>query len=295
MINLKTKLDETRQLIDKQFDIIFSLPYGKERRVIEAMRYSAIGSGKALRPFLVLTVADMLNINRSNAIQVACALEMIHTYSLIHDDLPAMDNDTMRRGKPTNHIQFDEATAILAGDALLTKAFEILAMPQTHPDAKVRCKLISYLAKSAGTQGMIGGQMMDLIGEKTPLILEEIERMQTLKTGALLKYACTAPALMSSETGEVLKALETYASAIGLMFQITDDILDIEGDSHIVGKTLRKDNAAKKSTFVSILGLDTAKENLTALAQKAETALSCFGQKADLLHQTIHFILTRNK
>lgn len=295
MINLKTKLDETRLLIDRQFDMLLPLPQGKEKRVIEAMRYSAIGTGKALRPFLVLTIADMLNVNRSNALQVACALEMVHTYSLIHDDLPAMDNDAMRRGKPTNHIQFDEATAILAGDALLTKAFEVLAMPQTHKDPSIRCKLISYLAKAAGTKGMIGGQMMDLIGEKTPLILEEIERMQTLKTGALLKYACTAPALMSGESGEILKALETYASAIGLMFQITDDILDIEGDACIVGKTLHKDMAAQKSTFVSVLGLDTAKENLRALAQKAETALSGFGTHADLLYQTVHFILTRDK
>ena len=295
MINLKTKLDETRTLIDKQFDILLPLPSGKDKRVTQAMRYSVIGTGKALRPFLVLTVANMLDVAPNNALHVACALEMVHTYSLIHDDLPAMDNDTMRRGKPTNHIQFDEATAILAGDGLLTKAFEILSMPQTHPDAQVRCKLISYLTKAAGTKGMIGGQMMDLIGEKEPLSLEEIERMQSLKTGALLKYACTAPALMSGESGEVLKALETYAGAIGLMFQITDDILDIEGDSTLVGKTLRKDATAQKSTFVSVLGLETAKENLKILAQKAENTLTCFGSKADLLHQTIHFIMTRKK
>ena len=295
MTNLKTKLDETRTLIDGHLECLLSLPTGKEQRVYEAMRYSILGGGKALRPFLILTVSDMLGVPQNNALQVACALEMVHTYSLIHDDLPAMDNDTMRRGKPTNHIQFDEATAILAGDALLTKAFEVLSMPQTHPEANIRCKLISQLAKAAGTSGMIGGQMMDLIGEKTPLTLDEIERMQALKTGALLKYACTAPAIMTETSGAVFKALETYAAAIGLMFQITDDILDVEGDSSLVGKTLGKDQKAQKSTFVSMMGIELAKENVQTLAQKAENALSCFGSEANLLRQTIHFILTRNK
>lgn len=295
MKNLKVKLDETRILIDRHLEYLLPLPTDKERRVIEAMRYSLLGGGKALRPFLVLTVSDMLGVPQNNALQVACALEMVHTYSLIHDDLPAMDNDTMRRGKPTNHIQFDEATAILAGDALLTKAFEVLSMTQTHPEASIRCKLISQLAKAAGTSGMIGGQMIDLIGEKTPLSLDEIERMQAFKTGALLKYACTAPAIMAQASGTVFKALETYSGAIGLMFQITDDILDVEGDSAIVGKTLGKDKQAQKSTFVSMLGLDTAKENVKILAKKAEDALSCFGPNTNLLHQTIHFILTRNK
>lgn len=295
MTNLKAKLDETRTLVDAHLNTLLPLPNGKECRVIEAMRYSLLGGGKALRPFLILTVSDMLGIHKNNALQVACALEMVHTYSLIHDDLPAMDNDTLRRGKPTNHIQFDEATAILAGDALLTKAFEVLSMSQTHPDAAIRCKLISQLAKAGGTNGMIGGQMIDLIGEKIPLALDEIERMQALKTGALLRYACTAPAVMAQASGLVFKALETYASTIGLMFQITDDILDVEGDSAIVGKTLGKDKKAQKSTFVSMLGVDTAKENVKILAQKAENALACFGTEANLLRQTVHFILTRNK
>lgn len=295
MTNLIAKLGETRALIDDHLNTLLPLTTGKEVRVIEAMRYSILGGGKALRPFLVLTISEMLGVEKQNALQVACALEMVHTYSLIHDDLPAMDNDTMRRGKPTNHIQFDEATAILAGDGLLTKAFEVLSMPQTHKDAIIRCKLISHLAKASGIQGMIAGQMIDLIGEKTPLSLDEIERMQTLKTGALLRYACTAPAIMVQESGLIFKSLETYASTIGLMFQITDDILDVEGDSVIVGKTLGKDKQAQKSTFVSMLGIDTAKKNVQILAQKAENALSCFGENADLLHQTVHFILTRNK
>lgn len=295
MTNLKAKLEETRHLIDNFFDKTLEIPTGKERRVVQAMRYSTIGGGKALRPFLILSVAGMLNVDPKQALNVAGALEMVHTYSLIHDDLPAMDNDTMRRGKATNHVYFDEATAILAGDALLTKAFEVLSNPATHPDGMVRCRLISHLAKAAGTKGMIGGQMLDLIGEKTPLTLEEIERMQIMKTGALLKYACTAPAIMSGENGEKLKALETYAVAIGLMFQMTDDILDIEGDSLVVGKTLGKDKTAKKSTFVSVLGIQETKENIKVLAQKAHNTLNIFEKDADILKQTIDFILTRNK
>ncbi|MBR4926937.1 MAG: polyprenyl synthetase family protein [Alphaproteobacteria bacterium] len=281
--------------MDRHIDTLLPIPEGKENRVVQAMRYSILGSGKALRPFLVLTIAKMLNVNQSNALNVACALEMIHTYSLIHDDLPAMDNDHLRRGKPTCHIQFDEATAILAGDALLTKAFEILSDEATHPDALIRCKLISFLSQSAGIQGMIGGQMIDLIGEKTPLSLPEIERMQSMKTGALLSYACMVPALMSNDKEKYFQPLKIYADAIGLMFQMTDDILDVEGDDKIVGKTLGKDKNAHKSTFVSTLGIDKTKERVLSLADVAIQALNPFGHEARLLIDTVHFILTRNK
>lgn len=295
MKSLTTRLNETRLFIDNIFNQLLTLPQTKERRVIEAMRYSAIGGGKALRPFLVLTVSDMLGVDKKRALYVAAALEMVHTYSLIHDDLPAMDNDVLRRGKPTNHVQFDEATAILAGDALLTKAFETLSDRQTHPDGAVRCKLVNALAKAAGTNGMIGGQMIDLIGEQTALTLEEIERMQAMKTGALLKYACTAPAMMTSVSGEVMKALETYAGAMGLLFQITDDILDVEGDTKTVGKTVGKDTAVHKSTFISVLGMDEAKLMTKALAQKAIDAVQIFGSKSRTLIEVIDFILTRKK
>lgn len=295
MTPLNLKLSEARTLVDKLFDDELKIPEGREKRVIEAMRYSAIGSGKAFRPFLVLTVAKMLDVPQEQAARVAVALEMVHTYSLIHDDLPAMDNDTLRRGKPTNHVQFDEATAILAGDALLTQAFEVLANEKTHPDATVRIKLIEALSKAAGTRGMIGGQMMDLLGEKEPLTLKEVERMQSMKTGALLEFACTAPAILIGASDEIMQALKAYAHAMGLMFQITDDILDVEGDSATVGKTLGKDSKAHKSTFVSLLGLEEARQLARDLGMEAKAALKIFDDTADMLNHTTTFILSRNK
>ena len=295
MTPLNLKLSEARTLVDKLFDDELKIPEGREKRVIEAMRYSAIGSGKAFRPFLVLTVAKMLDVPQEQAARVAIALEMVHTYSLIHDDLPAMDNDTLRRGKPTNHVQFDEATAILAGDALLTQAFEVLANEKTHPDATVRIKLIEALSKAAGTRGMIGGQMMDLLGEKEPLTLKEVERMQSMKTGALLEFACTAPAILIGASDEIMQALKAYAHAMGLMFQITDDILDVEGDSATVGKTLGKDSKAHKSTFVSLQGLEEARQLARDLGMEAKAALKIFDDKADMLNHTTTFILSRNK
>lgn len=295
MTPLNLKLSEARTLVDKLFDDELKIPEGREKRVIEAMRYSAIGSGKAFRPFLVLTVAKMLDVPQEQAARVAIALEMVHTYSLIHDDLPAMDNDTLRRGKPTNHVQFDEATAILAGDALLTQAFEVLANEKTHPDATVRIKLIEALSKAAGTRGMIGGQMMDLLGEKEPLTLKEVERMQSMKTGALLEFACTAPAILIGASDEIMQALKAYAHAMGLMFQITDDILDVEGDSATVGKTLGKDSKAHKSTFVSLQGLEEARQLARDLGMEAKAALKIFDDKADMLNHTTSFILSRNK
>lgn len=295
MTPLNLKLSEARTLVDKLFDDELKIPEGREKRVIEAMRYSAIGSGKAFRPFLVLTVAKMLDVPQEQAARVAVALEMVHTYSLIHDDLPAMDNDTLRRGKPTNHVQFDEATAILAGDALLTQAFEVLANEKTHPDATVRIKLIEALSKAAGTRGMIGGQMMDLLGEKEPLTLKEVERMQSMKTGALLEFACTAPAILIGASDEIMQALKAYAHAMGLMFQITDDILDVEGDSATVGKTLGKDSKAHKSTFVSLLGIEEARQLARELGMEAKATLKIFDDKADMLNHTTTFILSRNK
>lgn len=295
MTPLNLKLSEARTLVDNLFDDELKMPDGRERRVIEAMRYSAIGSGKAFRPFLVLTVAKMLDVPQEQAARVALALEMVHTYSLIHDDLPAMDNDTLRRGKPTNHVQFDEATAILAGDALLTQAFEVLANEKTHPDAAVRIKLIEGLSKAAGTYGMIGGQMMDLLGEKEPLTLKEVERMQSMKTGALLEFACTASAILADASNEIMQALKAYARAMGLMFQITDDILDVEGDSATVGKTLGKDSKAHKSTFVSLLGVEEARQMARDLGTEAKKAILMFADKADMLNHTVTFILSRNK
>lgn len=295
MSKLETKLAETRQVMNELLDSLLPLPNGREKRVVEAMRYSAISTGKALRPFLTLTVGEMLGTSTQTALRIGAAIELLHTYSLIHDDLPAMDNDTLRRGKPTNHIQFDEATAILAGDALQSLAFEVLASSETHPDATVRTRLVSELARSAGMNGMVGGQMLDLIGETTVLDLSEIERMQALKTGALLWFACMAPALTVQTSSEEREALAQYSRAIGLLFQITDDILDVEGDTTAMGKTLGKDSEAHKSTFVSILGLNKAKSLARSLTERGLAAISIFGKRADMLAETLTFILERKR
>lgn len=295
MERLENKLGETRRVMNEAIDRLLPIPAGREKRVVEAMRYSAISTGKALRPFLTMTIGEMLGVNKQTAIRIGAAIELLHTYSLIHDDLPAMDNDTLRRGKPTNHIQFDEATAILAGDALQALAFEVLSDPETHPDAAIRSRLVLELARSAGMNGMVGGQMLDLIGETTVLTLPEIERMQALKTGALLWFACMAPALTVPVPQEQSEALAQYAQAIGLLFQITDDILDVEGSVSSMGKTLGKDSEAHKSTFVSILGLEKAKSLAHNLADRGMAALSVFGNKADLLKDTITFILERKR
>ena len=292
MQQLKNKLEEARFSLDKSFDEKLALPDGKEKRLIEAMRYSAIGGGKAFRAFLVLSVAEILGLKQEDALQIACSLEMVHTFSLIHDDLPAMDNDTMRRGKPTNHIEFDEATAILAGDALVINAFEVLS-EENNLSPEIRCRLIHFLAKMAGKEGMCGGQMLDLIGEKKTLTLEEITRLQALKTGALLRFAVLAPAIAANADEITRKALEKYADCIGLMFQITDDILDIEGDEKLMGKTLGKDKAETKSTFVSFLGIEKARKKAYQLGEEAKKALSIFGEKAALLAQASDFILER--
>ena len=293
MQQLKNKLAETRLLLDKELDKYLTLPDGKERRLAEAMRYSAIGGGKAFRAFLVLTVGEMLGLKKETALQIATALEMVHTFSLIHDDLPAMDNDTMRRGKPTNHVQFDEATAILAGDALLANAFQVLSHPKTDLTAEGQRQLIHFLAKMTGKEGMCGGQMLDLIGEKELLNLEEVTRLQTLKTGALLRFAVLAPAVAADADEITCKALEKYAANIGLMFQMTDDILDIEGDEKLMGKTLGKDKSESKSTFVTLMGLEATRQKAYQLGKEAKEALSVFKEKADVLCQASDFILER--
>ncbi len=294
-MTLMDKMADVRVIINERLNNVLPLPSGKEARVVEAMRYSAIGTGKALRPFLSITVGNMLGLPQETSIRIGLAIEVLHTYSLIHDDLPAMDNDTLRRGKPTNHVQFDEATAILAGDALQALAFEILADPKTHPNAEIRSRLVLELARSAGFKGMVGGQMLDLIGETTILTLPEIEQMQALKTGALLWFSCIAPAVAAQAKQEQLDALAQYAQAIGLLFQITDDILDVEGDKHMMGKTLGKDSEAHKSTFVSVLGLEKAKSLAQNLLSRGLMALESFGSEADTLRDVITFVVERKR
>ncbi len=269
-------------------------------RLLDAMRYASLGGGKRLRPFLVVETANLFGVPRHQALMVAAALECVHCYSLVHDDLPAMDDDALRRGRPTVHKAFDEATAILAGDGLLTLAFDILSRPETHPDAAIRGELISALAKAAGVGGMAGGQMLDLAAEgrfandqQSPLTVEDIKALQAMKTGALLVFACLSGGILGQAQSKARAALARYGSAIGEAFQIADDLLDVDGDAATVGKATGKDAAANKATFVSLLGVEGARERLQALVQEAESAISSLGDDSDVLKTAAHFIANR--
>jgi farnesyl diphosphate synthase len=272
------------------------LPKGDsdEARVFEAMRYSSLGGGKRLRAFFVLAGATLFRVAALPALRTASAIEFLHAYSLIHDDLPAMDDDDLRRGKPSCHKQFDEATAILAGDALQALAFEVLAHEDTHGDASVRAHLVSELARAAGAHGMVGGQMLDLLAETRPdLSIGAITRLQRLKTGALISFSCTAGAILGKASDPMRNALSAYAHDVGLAFQIADDLLDIEGTAAELGKTPGKDAAAGKATFVSILGLERARAQADLLARQAAAHLEPFGEAADLLRQAAKFVVAR--
>ena len=274
------------------------LPKGDtdEARVFDAMRYSSLGGGKRLRAFFVLAGATLFKVAAMPALRTASAVEFLHAYSLIHDDLPAMDDDDLRRGKPSCHKQFDEATAILAGDALQALAFEVLAHEATHGDPAVRAALVSELAKAAGAHGMVGGQMLDMLAEtetETEMSIGAITRLQRLKTGALISFSCTAGAILGKAAEPLRVALAAYAHDLGLAFQIVDDLLDVEGDAAELGKATNKDAAAGKATFVSILGLERARAQAALLAQQAATHLEPFGPKADLLKQAAKFVVAR--
>lgn len=265
-----------------------------EARVLEAMRYSSLGGGKRLRAFFVMASSTLFKVSPTSALRVASAIEFVHAYSLIHDDLPAMDDDDLRRGKPSCHKQFDEATAILAGDALQALAFEVLAQEATHGDPAVRAVLVSELAKAAGAQGMVGGQMLDLLAETQPdMSIGAITRLQRLKTGALISFSCTAGAFLGKAAEPLRAALAAYAHDLGLAFQIVDDLLDVEGDPAELGKATQKDADAGKATFVSILGLERARSQAALLAQQAAAHLEPFGVQADLLKQAAKFVVTR--
>jgi len=267
-------------------------------RLLAAMRHAALGGGKRLRPFLVVETAALFGAARPGALLAGASLECVHCYSLVHDDLPAMDNDDLRRGQPTAHKAFDEATAILAGDALLTLAFDILARNEVHSDAQVRSALMLDLARGAGLGGMVGGQMLDLAAEgrfeeKRALTQEEILTLQAMKTGALIRYACRAGALLGRAEAKAFEALDRYGIAIGKAFQIADDLLDVEGDAATLGKAAGKDAAAGKGTLVSILGVAGAHKRLDELIAEAEELLSPFGAKADTLKAAARFIAAR--
>ena len=265
-----------------------------ERRLFDSMRYAALGGGKRLRPFLVLQAAGLFSVARKSALRTAAAIELVHCYSLVHDDLPAMDNDDLRRGKPTVHKAFGEATAILAGDALLTFAFEVLAQPDTHSNPDVRCSLVSELARAAGARGMVAGQMIDLSAAGRDMDIGEITRLQRLKTGALIGFACGAGAILGQAAEAQHEALRGYAHDLGLAFQIADDLLDVEGTEAEVGKAVGKDAGQGKATFVSILGPDRARGQATMLVEQAIARLAIFDEKADFLRNVALYIVERH-
>lgn len=281
--------------VDRAFDTLLSVPEDPRARLYQAMRHAVIGGGKRLRPLLVQAASDLFNISRQSALRVGLAVECVHVYSLVHDDLPAMDDDDMRRGKPTIHKAFDEATAILAGDCLHDLAFELLADEDTHPDPFVRVELVKALALASGPAGMAGGQMMDLEAEKASFDLATVTRLQHLKTGALIGFCVTAAAIMARIPPDARTSLHGYARDIGLAFQIADDLLDVEGDAAIAGKALGKDAAAGKETFVSLLGVERAREQGRLLVEQAKAHLHGFGGEADLLRAIADYIVERDR
>ncbi|HWV97566.1 MAG TPA: farnesyl diphosphate synthase [Xanthobacteraceae bacterium] len=267
----------------------------RPRRLMEAMRYSTLGGGKRLRPFLVVESSAVFGVPRSAALLAGAALECIHCYSLIHDDLPAMDNSELRRGRPTLHKQYDDATAILAGDGLLTLAFDIISRDELHADPMVRLLLTRALARAAGIGGMVGGQMLDLAGEgrfgdREPV---DVARLQQMKTGALLRYGCIAGAILGQASQQDYQALDDYGRALGEAFQIADDLLDVEGDAAALGKQTGQDAALGKTTFVTQLGIDGAKQRVRDLLANADAALAPFGARGDVLRATARFVAER--
>ncbi len=268
-------------------------PAGPPERLAQAMRYAVLGGGKRFRPFLLIECAGLFGVKLENALDAAAALECVHCYSLVHDDLPAMDDDALRRGRPTLHLAFDEATAILAGDGLLTLAFEILATPQTHGDPGVRGALALGLARAAGWGGMAGGQSLDLDAEGKTLGIDEIRHLQALKTGALIEYACVAGGILGKAGGSDHMALERFGRLLGRAFQLADDLLDVTGDETKLGKETGKDGGAGKATLVAALGMDAARGELERLEAEAIAALDPFGARAATLIETARFVSRR--
>lgn len=292
---LQDALEEVAADIDRRFDLLLAVPDDPRADLYRAMRHAAIGGGKRLRPLLVAATARLFGVDRDCAGTVGTAIECIHVYSLVHDDLPAMDDDDLRRGKPTVHKAFGEATAILAGDCLHDLAFELLSSDAAHPDPFVRVELIADLARASGPAGMAGGQMMDLEAEKASFDLATVTRLQALKTGALIAASVEAGAILGRVAPEGRKGLRGYARDIGLAFQIADDILDVEGDAELAGKALRKDEAAGKETFLSLLGLERAREQAAMLVDQAIAHLHAYGPEADVLRDIARYVLERDR
>jgi farnesyl diphosphate synthase len=296
------RLAESQGSIERELETLLRLEpkageLARPKRLIEAMRYATLGGGKRLRPFLTVETARALGRTGNGPVRAGAAIECIHAYSLIHDDLPAMDDDDLRRGRPTTHRAFDEATAILAGDGLQALAFEILADPATDASAEVRVALCLGLARGAGLAGMVGGQQLDIDAEQAtaPLTVDEIKRLQAMKTGALLKFSVEAGAILAGADANAHAALDTYGRAIGAAFQIADDILDVESDAATLGKRTGKDADQNKGTLVSLLGLDGARRELDRLVNEAIAAVGAagVGNKGDILRATARFVAMR--
>ncbi|NCP22893.1 MAG: polyprenyl synthetase family protein [Erythrobacter sp.] len=292
---LQSALARVQQDIDSAFDAYLPVPSDSRARLVEAMRHATIGGGKRVRPLLVVAVADLYRVDRSAAIAAGCAVEAIHSYSLIHDDLPCMDDDELRHGKPTVHRAFDEATAVLAGDALHALAFDILTQSDVSSDPFVRSELVSVLARASGHEGMAGGQVMDMAADEEDYDLHQVTRLQQLKTGALLGASVELGAILGRVPPEGRAHLRAYARDIGLAFQIADDLLDVEGDEALAGKALRKDGEQGKATFVTLMGAEKAREQARALVDQAIGHVAGHGSDARLLEALARFVIERDR
>ncbi|GBR13057.1 polyprenyl synthetase family protein [Asaia spathodeae] len=290
---LATSLGTAARAIEGTIDRLLPMVDGDESMLLEAMRYAALGGGKRLRGYLVTEVAAIFGAELEGALRVAASVEMLHAYSLVHDDLPAMDDDDLRRGQPSTHKQFDEAIAILAGDALQTSAFEILADEATHSDPAVRIALVAALAQASGAAGMVGGQVVDIRGEGKSLPLDQVRRLHAMKTGALIRYAAEAGAILGGADRVQRDAIIAYGRDIGTAFQVADDVLDTTASAEELGKTAGKDEASGKSTYVSLLGIDGARAEAARLSGQATQALTSFGTEAAALRALAQYIVER--
>ncbi len=293
VIDVPAALAERAATVEQAIDTLLPLPDGHERRLVEAMRYATLGGGKRLRGFLVMEVSALFSVARASAARVAASVEMMHAYSLAHDDLPSMDDDDLRRGQPSTHRQFDEATAILAGDALQARAFELLADVNTHSDPLARCELVAALGLASGSRGMAGGQMIDMATEGQALTHDEVTRLQALKTGRLIQYSAEAGAILGRAPGPLRAHIAAYGRDLGAAFQIADDVLDAVGTTEGIGKTAGKDEAAGKATVVALLGVERARAQAAMLASQATRHLASFDGRADRLRALADYVVSR--